>query len=190
MSETKQQMRREIAALRRKLQPEWVVTASQQITERLRSEETFQSARSVALYKAIAGEVQLEELFAECWQLGKRTVIPVFNAAVNCYELAEVDANTPFVTGNYGIQEPVDAPRVPVEQLDLMVVPGIAFDAAGNRLGRGGGYYDRLLTGFQGTAIAVAFDFQFLDTVPHENYDIPMDFVVTPTNVLKVSNEH
>ena len=70
-----------------------------------------------------------------------------------------------------------------------MVVPGVAFDRTGNRLGRGGGYYDRFLSGFQGVTAAVAFSFQLLDQIPIEKHDIPVDLVVTPQNILKVRNE-
>lgn len=187
---TKAQLRKEVDLKRRALKPEWVASASRRIVELLQSTPDFQQADSIALYKAIAGEVELEALFTTCWEQGKRTSIPVFNAAERTYELTAITRKTRFKTGHYGIQEPETVSRIPVESLDLMIVPGVAFDAAGNRLGRGGGYYDRLLHGFPGTALAVAFDFQVYPHIPYGAHDVPVDGIVTEIKVMNVQNEH
>jgi len=183
---SKSRLRKQMDEQRHSLEPTWIGKTSRRITDALQGLEPFQAANSIALYKAISGEVDLERLFPVCWQTRKRTCIPVFNRQLHCYEMAGIDRSTPFKTGNYGIQEPVSPALVPIETIDLIVVPGVAFDLSGNRLGRGGGYYDRLLDGYSGITVAVAFDFQVFPEIPCDAHDIPVDYLVTETKILKV----
>jgi len=186
---SKQQIRREIEAKRKALDSEWLVAASTKIVKNFQMLGAFASAGTVALYKAIGGEVDLDPLFSACWSAGKRTCIPIFNAEEKIYEMAEVTAETQYLTGHYGIREPLSPSLCPMGQIDLIAVPGLAFDRSGNRLGRGGGYYDRLLDGFSGVAVAVAFDFQILPEVPTEAHDKPVDQLVTEMKIVNLYNE-
>lgn len=183
---SKQDIRGEIAAKRKALDPRWVAAASARIAGHVQSLPSFHSSGTVALYKAVGGEVDVELLFPECWRMGKRTCVPVFHPASGTYEMVETTPETRFQTGHYGIGEPVGLVPPPVGAIDLMVVPGVAFDPQGNRLGRGGGYYDRLLEHYVGFSIAVAFDFQVLPEIPTDQHDIPVDAIVTETKILKV----
>lgn len=180
---TKQAIRAEIAAQRKALNPQWRAFASKLVSANVQRIDAFQAAETVALYMTIGGEVKIGALFPICWNLGKRTCIPVFNAKAKRYEMAEVTANTPYRTGHYGIREPITPALVPIHQIDLMAVPGVAFDRVGNRLGRGGGYYDRLLDGFSGHAAAVAFDFQIVPHVPTDAHDRPVHSITTETRI-------
>ena len=186
----KEGIRRKIEAERRALNPQWMAGASTAIVEKFQSMEAFGAAGTIALYKAIGGEVDLDPLFPVCWNAGKRTCIPVFNAEAKVYEMAEVTAETDYSTGHYGIREPLAPALLPMSQIDLIAVPGVAFDRKGNRLGRGGGYYDRLLDGFPGISAAVAFGFQILPHIPAEPHDRPVDRIVTETKMVDVYNEH
>jgi len=178
---SKQDIRKQVEAKRKALDAQWLKAASARVVENLQSLEVFQSSETVALYMAIAGEVNLDSLFPKCWELGKRTCIPVFNAKTKLYEMAEITPETECFTGHYGIQEPLSPALFPMGNVDLVVVPGVAFDREGSRLGRGGGYYDRLLEGFSGASVAVAFDFQILPKIPLEQHDKPVDILVTET---------
>ncbi len=186
----KQELRKQISARRKALDADWLQAASARVGDNLLSTDVFQKAKTVALYMAFGGEVDLSPLFSSCWKLGKRTCIPVFNAELKLYEMAEITADTSFRSGRYGIKEPISPALCPKESIDLMAVPGLAFDPSGNRLGRGGGYYDRLLEGFKGVAAAVAFDFQILSEVPFADHDKPVDFIISETKVMKVRNEY
>lgn len=186
---SKAQLRNEIAHKRAMLDVQWLETASARVVENIQTLDAFKTAKTIALYKAIAGEVLLEPLFAICWKLGKRTCIPVFNPETKRYEMAEVAAEARFSTGHYGIQEPLAASRIAMDAIDLVAVPGVAFDRNGNRLGRGGGYYDRLLADFTGLSAAVAFDFQILPTIPCEPHDRPIDAIITESGIVNVLNE-
>jgi 5-formyltetrahydrofolate cyclo-ligase len=91
-----------------------------------------------------------------------------------------------LVVGAFQVREPVaGCPVVAMNRLDLALVPGLAFDARGHRLGRGKGFYDRLLAGFPGRTVGVAFDFQVVAQVPVEPHDIALNAVVTPTRWLE-----
>ena len=183
---TKVQIRREIALKRKALDAGRVSQASSRIMDNLQRLDEFGRANTVALYKAIAGEVYPEPLFDICRDMGKRTCIPVFMAQEGIYAFAEITSETLFKTGNYGIPEPITAAPMDRDSIDLMIVPGVAFDSTGNRLGRGGGYYDRLLAGFAGQKAAVAFDFQVYPRIPFDKHDISMDLIITETKVMKV----
>ena len=185
----KNQVRQLISKKRNALAPEWLEIRSAQLTHRLQSTEAFHSAKIVALYKAIGGEVCLESLFTTCWKRGQRTCIPVFNEQGRYYQMAEITPATPFIIGNYGIQEPQNPDLLNLNEIDLIAVPGVAFDCDGNRLGRGGGYYDRMLSQFKGMSVGITFDFQVLSQIPSEKHDQPVDFVITETNSLNVPNE-
>lgn len=186
----KARLRNEIAAHRRTLDIDWTHEASSKILEALQELGAFSAAKTVALYKALPGEVQLENLFPLCWGLGKETCIPVFNTTLRAYEMATVDRDTSYATGNYGIVEPRSPSLMEFNRIDLIVVPGVAFDTEGNRLGRGGGYYDRFLDGFCGVTTAVAFDFQIFPTIPHDVHDRSVNYIVTESKVVDVCNEH
>jgi len=186
----KAQLRLKIEIGRQALDPVWMATASTRIVESYQTLEAFGTAGMIALYKAIGGEVDLDPLFSACWSADKRTCIPIFNAEAKIYEMAEVTVETQYSTGHYGIREPLVSALLPMSQIDLIAVPGVAFDRKGNRLGRGGGYYDRLLDGFSGVAAAVAFDFQILPKIPCEPHDRSINWIVTETKIVDVYNEH
>lgn len=187
---SKNQLRREIAEKRNALERDWLEQASAKVVKNLISTSTFQAAQTVALYMATGGEIDLAALFQICWTSAKRTCIPVYDSADRGYHMAEVTRQTQFSAGPYGIREPVDPALVPLSDIDLIMVPGVAFERrGGHRLGRGGGYYDRMLEKFQGVAAAVAFDFQIVPTIPFESHDQPVDLIVTHTEIVNVHNE-
>lgn len=183
---SKQEIREQVEAQRRVLDPSWVEAASARIIRNFKTVEAFQSAGTIALYMAIGGEVNLDPLFPECWESGKRTCIPVFNAKTKLYEMAEITHETDFKTGHYGIREPASPTPCPMDEIDLVAVPGVAFDRKGRRLGHGGGYYDRLLAGFSRVSAGLAFDFQILPSIPIEPHDRPVDVLVTETKIVNV----
>ena len=187
---TKAEIRKEVSARRKSLTSDFLIHSSREIVSRLSQIDSFRNAGTLALYKFFGGEVQLEELFPISWDAGKKTCIPVYNNSLRSYEMAEITSQTEFITGHYGILEPVSPSLVPISDIDLMTVPGIAFDAKGNRLGRGGGFYDRMLSGFRGVSAAVAFDFQIYDLVPTESHDFPVDTIISEIKVLNVQKEH
>jgi 5-formyltetrahydrofolate cyclo-ligase len=146
----------------------------------------------VALYEAAGGEVGTERIRARYLDAGAFLFYPkvMENGSLSFYPYAGEDG---WVKGKYGLLEP----RVPAgvaglrSGFDLVVVPGMAFDTMGRRLGKGYGYYDRFLNGLAGTAVTVglAFSRQLLPEVPVEDWDVPVDAVVTEDGVIRVSRK-
>ena len=186
---SKQEIRRQMEARRRALDPDTLAAAGTRIIDRLCALAVFRQAETVGLDMAMAGEVNLDPLLEICRAAGKRTAIPLYRGERRGYAMSLVSPGTPFRTGHYGVREPRSPAPCPVEQIELMVVPGVAFDRKGRRLGRGGGYYDRLLAGFPHTAAAVALDFQLLPEIPDAPHDVPVQYVVTAERVINVFKE-
>lgn len=163
-------------------------SASAALCDRVRVSAAWQSARAVLVFFPIPSEPDIAPLLADALLAGKLLALPRFNAATNAYEAVRViDPVRELATGPFQVREPVAAcPVVPLNRLDLALVPGLGFDARGGRLGRGKGHYDRLLAGFAGMKTGVAFDFQILPEVPREPHDIALNAVVTPTRWLEV----
>lgn len=152
--------------------------ASQAVTTRLLSLPALLGARTVAVYAATAGEVDLDAYAAELRRRGARTLLPRVRG--DHLDLVAVRDHLGLGPGHRGVREPVGA-GVDVAALDAIVVPGVAFDPRGHRLGHGGGHYDRLLQRLRpGTVrVGVAFACQIVPMVPVEAHDEPVDVVVT-----------
>lgn len=150
--------------------------------KRLEENNLFQQASCVALYHAIPGEVQTA-LFIEKWYKEKTLLLPVIEG--NDLRLVPYAGPNSLKAGIFGILEPTDETQmIPENQIDLIIVPGVAFDRAHNRLGRGKGYYDRLLSGLSAPKIGICYDFQLIDVVPTEPFDRKMDLIITEKEII------
>jgi 5-formyltetrahydrofolate cyclo-ligase len=162
--------------------------ASAKARARLGHQDIWKAARSVLFYSSIAGELDLTPLMASALESGKVVLLPRFAAEAGTYEAVRVsDLGRDCAPGKFGIAEP--GPHCgahPLKSLDLTLVPGLGFDLAGRRLGRGGGFYDRLLAQIGGARCGVAFDQQIVGEIPAEGHDIEMNFILTPTRWLKI----
>jgi 5-formyltetrahydrofolate cyclo-ligase len=151
--------------------------AGRALVERLKTLKVFQEAATVGAYMPLPGEPDIRPLFA---LPGKQFFIPAFDETYGVYRMAALSED--LKSGKFRIPEPVEPVRA--KQLDLLLVPGIAFDRHGNRLGRGGGFYDRLLAEYPAaTAVGLCFDFQLVDSLPAEPHDRPVDWIVTESQV-------
>lgn len=145
--------------------------------------DPFESASVVMLYMPLADEVDLLPLALRCFQMGKTVCVSKVDwqrKDMLAVEVMSFDDHFMEVD-EHGVRSPRDGRPVVINSLDLVIVPGLAFDAQGNRLGRGGGYYDRFLKRLAPTTatIGLAFDQQIIDHVPVDERDIRMDMVVT-----------
>ncbi len=163
--------------------PEQRATASHTACARLMQLEAFQNASVVMLFMPLADEVDLLPLALKCFQMGKTVCVPKVDWARGDMEAVEVTSFDDHVmeVDEHGVRSPRDGQCVLVRSINLVVVPGVAFDAQGNRLGRGGGFYDRFLKRLAPTAatVGLAFDQQIIDQVPVDDRDIRVDMVVT-----------
>lgn len=190
LSEAKAALRRQISAALAGISPEKRRADSTEICARMRELPAWQNARSVLLFAPMPEEPDIGPLLAEALAAGKITALPRFHAATRNYVAARVqDLRSDIVTGRFGIREPAArCPEIPLNQLDLVLVPGVAFDRQGHRLGRGRGYYDRLLAEVCGVKCGIAFEEQMANEVPAGPGDVRLDFMVTPGRGVKIRN--
>lgn len=137
----------------------------------------WQKARVVMLYSALPDEVDVAALIEKAWQEGKQVLLPKVTGETTM-EVQSVGPDTPFFAGAFGISEPMGRKFQDLLSIDLVVVPGMAFDGRGNRLGRGKGYYDRFLPALtRAYKLGVCFPYQLVDAVPSDPHDCRMDAV-------------
>lgn len=163
------------------------VRAAESIDLCARLEPQLQSAHTILFHAPLPDELDIWPLLEKFLAAGKVCALPFYDSAVRNYLARRVRSLADDISvGFYGIREPnASCPEVPPEQFDLVLVPGVAFDPSGNRLGRGRGFYDRLLKPFSGLKCGVCHDFQVVEKIPAEPRDVRMNFIVTPTRCLK-----
>lgn len=189
MAEAKAALRAAQVAARDGLTPEQRATATAAIVARVRSLPAWQRARCVLSYMAFGSELDLGELHRELLLQGRLLVAPRVPAQGRALELRQVgDLAQDLAPSRWGIPEPQPerCPLVDPAQIDLVLVPGLAFDRWGNRLGYGAGFYDRLFQRLPPSALRVAClqDALLVDRVPAEPHDVPVDLLVTESMAL------
>ncbi len=153
----------------------------------LAAQKVWQDSRSILLYAPLAEELDVWALLHETIASGRIAALPRFDGASGTYFACRIqDASADLSVGQFGIREPNERCSQVAEGLDLILVPGVAFDLKGGRIGRGGGYYDRLLASVTGLKCGVAFDQQIIEDVPMEGHDLRMNYVLTPTRLFRV----
>ncbi len=164
---------------------------SHHICSRLTSLPEYRLARTLSIYVALPTEVQTRDLIADAWNAGKQVTVPC--CIDHELRLFHLTSWTELAPRTLGILEPRDdlwqhnERWLDVSRIDLLVVPGLAFDGTGGRLGYGKGYYDRLLASARPDAakIAIAFECQVIDRVPMTARDVFMDCVITEKSVYR-----
>lgn len=147
----------------------------------------WRAARSVLLTLPLPDEIDVGPLVGHALAEGRCVGVPGWSEDRGGYLVREVGpADTGWVVGRFGVREPATHLReLDVGGLDLAIVPGVAFSRKGGRVGRGKGFYDRLLARFHGTACGVGFDQQTVPEVPVEPHDVTLNLVVTPSAVFR-----
>lgn len=186
VADRKQQLRSRILGERRRLGPERVAEAGRVIAERVVALPEFARARCLGLYAASPDEVPTRALFETARAAGKSCLLP--RLVGDALELAAVESWEDLRPGRYGVlAPPPEAAAATLGAGELLLVPGVAFDSGGFRLGRGGGHYDRLLDRLRGPAcFGLAFELQIVEAVPREPHDRPVEAVVTEQMVRRV----
>lgn len=173
--EIKAEMRRTIRAVKKETGAERLVEKSVDAVKRMEDDARYRAARTVMLYHPLWDEVDTRPMIRHALSCGKRVILPTVHG--DDIVTVEVTADTEWREGDFGILEPVAPPYEGT--IDLVVVPGVAFDRSGGRLGRGRGYYDRFLARHpESTRIGICFDFQIVDRVPREPFDLTMHSVI------------
>ena len=177
----KRDLRAAIRAQLRALPEAAQETAASNARSLLEQQAVWRKARRILFYAPVPYELDIWPLLEDAIRMGKEAYLPRF--AEPSYIACQVTSiHTGLAPGQFGIREPVPgSPEIPLNRLDFVLVPGIAFDLQGRRLGRGKGYYDRLLAEVRGTTCGVAFDEQIVEELPVEPHDIHLNCILTPT---------
>jgi len=180
----KEDLREEIRKRRASLSTYEVLEKSNEIVARLKNLEEFERAGVIACYISFDNEVYTHGLIREFMEK-KKILVPVVDENGGIF-LSHLRRWEELQSGAYGILEPAKEflRRASVENADIIIVPGIVFDERGNRIGYGGGYYDRLLSSTNALKVALAYEFQVLREIPAEEHDVRMDIIVTEERVL------
>lgn len=183
-SEIRRRMREELA----RLSPAEREAGSCAIRDRLLRQPAWSSARCILLFAPLPGEPDVFPLLLRALEEGKTVALPAYLPACDGY-VPKAVRRVPqdLVEGRFGVREPgKECPVVAPNQLDLVLVPGVAFTPGGWRVGRGKGYFDRLLTMVRGITCGVGFERQLLEQVPVEPHDIRLNCILTPSRWLVV----
>jgi 5-formyltetrahydrofolate cyclo-ligase len=186
---SKNKLRSEIRAKLKNLPPQKRKLNSEKLCAILKEQSFFQNAASVLFFAPLPVEVDLWPLLEESFAAGKIVALPRFDSANQNYVAYRVhNLGGEIVSGRFSIREPhKNCVEISLRDIDLILVPGIAFDLRGHRLGRGKGFYDRLLQNFRGLKVGIAFDGQIVEKIPAEAHDVRMDFILTPARCLKIA---
>lgn len=180
----KAQVRASMRALRDAMPAEERARLSDRIAARLRDLLDRLAPRTVMVFSSFGSEVSTQGIIEALLEAGRRVALP----AVAGHEMraAPFRFGDPLQTARYGAAEPASAAEVPPDAIDVIVVPGLAFDRRGYRVGYGRGYYDRFLVRTRPDAprIGIAFDAQVVEAVPHGDADQPVDAIVTEVEVV------
>ena len=160
----------------------YCATASNQICTRIRSLTQYRAANRIALYCATKSEINVDELWQSAWLQGKECYFPVINEKELTLSFLPAIPTTPFKKNRYEIAEP-DVSHdlaIPIEQLDLVLIPLVAFDVCCARLGMGSGYYDRTFKDNEHcTLFGIGYQFQRVDHLKQEPWDVQLHAVIT-----------
>ncbi|MEA3465256.1 MAG: 5-formyltetrahydrofolate cyclo-ligase [Thermodesulfobacteriota bacterium] len=180
----KKRIRQSQLLMRRRLTEEQRCEAGHRVQRRLLRHDLFATAQVIALYAPIRGEVETCQLLDAALIAGKRVVYPCVEGEQMVFVV--VHSRQDLTLGSFGVLEPCGGDVVPAGEIDLVVVPGLAFDRCGARLGYGKGYYDRAFEGRPSSCVLVGlgYAFQLGACLPCEAHDVSLDWLVTDQEML------
>ncbi|HQT80905.1 MAG: 5-formyltetrahydrofolate cyclo-ligase [Ferrovum sp. 37-45-19] len=184
-ADQKKMIRKRILTERDQLDPQERQINENLIFNRFVSEELYSRFNSFMVYASFGNEVNTWPLIDYLYQHTTNIIFPKVDAELKVLELYRVKDREHLVPGIWGILEPDESrcEAVLIDDIDCILVPGLAYDKEGYRIGYGGGYYDKLLANQQGHSykISIGFEFQRLERIPRESHDCPIDLLITET---------
>ena len=190
----KQKLKDEIFRKRKSLPKSEVDEKSAAIREKLFSLNEFKDSKNILFYVSFNNEVDtietIKELLKNKEENKKNIIVPYVEKNNPILQLSKLNSFDDLEPKTFGILEPKDGKikKFDANELGLVIVPGIAFDENGHRIGYGYGYYDRFLRKLNKnkTKIGLCYDFQLVDKIPEEKHDVPMDIIITEKRIVKV----
>lgn len=174
-------VRKEISILKKKYNSAELYNRSEEVLSVLEITGVFQEAKTTFIYNSLNDEVQTSD-FIRRWSDKKDFYLPVIIGDDIVFR--KYTPSTDFQKSALGVLEPVGDNFTDFNRVDLIIVPGVAFDRKMNRLGRGKGYYDRFLSKLSAPKAGICFDFQLFDNIPNEPNDIKMDYIISENELI------
>ncbi len=187
----KSQLRRELQSCLLDIGGKERTEKSRRACQNLVSTPEFQNASSIMIYLSLPHEVDTSEAILQAWQSGKTVAVPKISWQQRHMIPVKINTlETGFSVGTSGLRNPVMGVPIPFEEIDLVVAPALGFDKQGNRLGRGGAYYDRFFANekLKATRCGLAFSEQLVEAIPTTDSDEPVYLLVTDKEVIYVNS--
>lgn len=180
----KNQLKEAILEKRNSLSKEEIIEKSKKIEDTLFNLEQYKKSKTIMFFVSFNSEVYTHDMIRKALKT-KIVIIPkVVHKEIEPSVIIDLDNLLP--SGKFGILEPIEIMKIAYKNIDLVLVPGIAFDRGGHRIGYGYGYYDKFLRKVPKAAkIGLCFDFQVVDRIPKEEHDVPVDLIVTEERVIE-----
>jgi 5-formyltetrahydrofolate cyclo-ligase len=183
--ESKSKIRKRILNVRNNMSKEDVKKNSNAIMDKITSLDIYKHSKVVFIYMDFKNEVMTSNLIKRMLSEKKRVVIPYTDSINTVLIPSEITKESDLKQNSFGYFEPKSILPVNIEEIDLVIVPGVVFDMNLNRIGFGKGYYDKILNRLKPSAkkVALAHDFQVLEDIPAEEHDVKMDMIITEKNI-------
>ncbi|MEN1934778.1 5-formyltetrahydrofolate cyclo-ligase [Paenibacillus sp. 102] len=190
MKEEKVRLRKKIVGQMNSLPKEQHKTLSEQIVFSLYEQKEWKDAQLIGITLSMENEVNTYVIIEQAWREGKKVVVPKCNRETRTMTFRQITNFDQLETVYMSLREPIPALTVEVEanEIELLFVPGVAYTRRGERIGYGGGYYDRYLAEYEGKTLSLAFDFQIVSYIPTEPFDQNVQKIITEKETI-VQNE-
>ena len=190
LSLEKKNIRQTILQKRLSLTETEISDAEVQMLTILKNCDFFKKSNSIHIYISKKYEPKTSKIIKFCWKRSKVVNVPCVIPGTGVLFHSELNSFNDLSKGDFGVLEPTPKKRIASkpENFDLVIVPGIAFDINGGRIGYGKGFYDRFLLQTRAFRLALAFDFQVIESIPAELHDVPMNGIITESKMILINN--
>lgn len=185
----KDEIRKRNKKLRAQLDKNEVLQKSSLASEFFLKSELYKQSEQIMLYMPLGNEISTLDIIKKALDDGKRVVLPVTDGDTGEITPCLIDKNTRFGMGAFSVTEPIEGKTADMDKTDVIIVPGIAYDRNGGRVGFGKGCYDRLLDTSTAVKVGYCYDFQICDEIDTERHDVKMDFLVSESGIIKINKE-
>ncbi|MBQ7986559.1 MAG: 5-formyltetrahydrofolate cyclo-ligase [Clostridia bacterium] len=181
----KNKIREEMKQKRRNMMPEEVFEKSQMAQKIFLESEQYKNAKAIMLYLPLGNEVDTKAIINNAFSLEKKVLVPVTDSKTFEITAFKITEGMEFEKGTFSVKEPKERISFELSKIDVVLVPGIAFDRDGGRIGFGKGCYDKFLKGIKAVKIGFCYDFQLVDSIETDENDVSMDYVITEKEIIR-----
>ena len=181
MKAEKVRLRKQIIEHMNSLSEEQYTTLSEQIAFSLYAQKEWVEAKTIGITLSMENEVNTYPIIEKAWEEGKKVVVPKCNKETRMMSFRQISNFDQLETVYMNLREPIPAltEEVNADEIDLQIVPGVAYTERGERIGYGGGYYDRYLVHYKGKTLSLAYSFQMVEHIPVEPFDKNVEKIIT-----------